>query len=238
MTFRVSVADADKAGDELAPANEAIVARLSLAPRVSDPASLAQAKLDRQDLADRIGRVEAFFKPLKASAYALWQTLCKRERTILDPLRHLDQDKAAEIREYHDAEQRERRRLEQEAAEAARHDAEARALAEAAALEQTGDADVAEAVIAEAIAAPAPVVVLPDPFAGVQTFTRRWHWKYAGGPMDVKQTPPDLIARALARVPLDFHTLDEKKIGQYVRAMKGSASIAGLDIYFTDEPNR
>ena len=238
MTFRITDLDADTAGDELEQANAGLVTRLALTPRVTDQPSLAQAKLDRQDVADRIRRVETFFHPLKASAYALWPTLIKRELVILDPLRDLDTKIAEDIKKYHDAEQRDRRRLEQEAAEAARQEAEARALAEAAALERTGDADVAEAVIAEAIAAPAPIVSLPDPTKGIVSFTRRWHWKYAGGPMDIKQTPPDLVRRALDRVPLDFHTLDEKKIGAYVRSMKGSGAIAGIDIYFTDEPNR
>jgi hypothetical protein len=238
MTFRITDLDADTAGDELEQANAGLVTRLALTPRVSDQASLAQAKLDRQDVADRIRRVATFFQPLKASAYALWQTLIKRERTILDPLHDLDAKIAGDIRDYHDAEQRDRRRLEQEAAEAARQEAEARAIAEAAALERTGDADVAEAVINEAIAAPAPIVSLPDPSRGIVTFTRRWHWKYAGGPMDIKQTPPDVLRRALDRVPIDFHAIDEKKIGAYVRTMKGSGAIAGIDIYFTDEPNR
>jgi hypothetical protein len=237
MTFRVTEQDADHAGAELEDTTAGLVRRLALTPRVTDAASLAQAKLDRQTLAEAIGRVETWFKPLKASAYGLWQTLCKRERTILDPLRAADQQKADDIRQYHDAEARERRRLELEAAALAKRDREREAAIEAAAVEAS-DPELAAAILEEAIAAPAPVIALPDPAAGIVTFTRRWHWKYAGGPMDRKATPPDVLARALERIPIQFHAIDDVKIGQYVRSMKGSAKIPGVDVYYTDDPNR
>ena len=226
------------AGAELEQTSRGLVARLATTLRVTDPPSLAQAVLDRQTIADAIRSVETFFRPLKALAYELHQTLCKRERAILDPLRQLDDDKATAIRVYHDAEQRERRRLELEAADQQRRDREAEAAREAAALESTGDTELADAIVADAIAAPAPVVVLPDPTAGIVTFTRRWKWKYAGGPMDVSKTPPDVVQRALARMPIDFHAVDETKVGAFVRSMKGSGRIDGIDIYYVDVPNR
>ena len=194
--------------------------------------ALAQAKADRRAIAEAIATVEAWFKPLKQTAYDAHRALCDREHDVLDPLKALDKVKAAEIREYHDTERRERRRQEAEAAEAARRDRETAAAEEAARFEAAGDTALAEAIVAEAIAAPAPVVVLPDPTAGVVTFRRVWKWKYAGGPLDVSHTLPETRARALARLPPEFLMADEKKIGSYVRSMKGSGAIPALDILF------
>lgn len=227
-----------KAGEYLETTVEMIADRLALSPAVTDAAALAQAVIDRKDIADHDKRIVAYFAPMKAAAHSLHAMLCARERELRDPLRALDESKAAAIRAYHDAELVERRRREREAAEAAQREREAEAATEAAALERVGDHGLAAAIVADAIAQPAPVVALPDPTAGIVTFTRRWHWKYAGGPMDISHTPPDVLRRALDRVPIDFHMIDEKKIGAYVRSMKGSGAIDGIDIYYTDEPNR
>jgi len=56
--------------------------------------------------------------------------------------------------------------------------------------------------------------------------------------MTVKDTPPDVLRRAIAKLPIEFLTADEKKIGAYVRSMKGSGAIPGVDIFYIDEPNR
>ena len=226
------------AGADLAVTTRDLAARLAIAPPVTDAPALAQAVADRQQIAEAALRVTGYFQPMKAAAHQLHTMICARERELLDPLRALDREKADAIRAYHDAEPIERRRLERDAAEAARRQREAEAVAEAVALETAGDADLAAAIVADAISQPAPVVALPDPTKGVVTFTRRWHWKYAGGPMDIGQTPPDIRRRAIAKLPPEFLTADEKKIGAYVRSMKGSGAIAGIDIYYTDDPNR
>ena len=85
-----------------------------------------------------------------------------------------------------------------------------------------------------------PVVALPDALRTIDglTFRRRWTWKYAGGPAVVKDTPPDVLARALAKIPPEFLMVDEKKIGAYARSMKASGSIPGIQIYFVDDPLR
>ena len=226
------------AGADLQRDNEALARHLAFTPAVTDPGSLTQAVADRAAITQAQTRIVAYFQPMKAAAHQLHTMICARERELLDPLRAFDRAKADAIRAYHDAELVERRRLEREAAAEAQRQREAEAVAEAVALETAGDADLAAAIVADAIAQPAPVVALPDPTKGVVTFTRRWHWKYAGGPMDVSTTPPDVRRRALEKLPPEFLTADEKKIGAYVRSMKGSGAIAGIDIYYTDDPNR
>lgn len=225
-------------GVELESTATSLAVRVGGSLAITDRATLEQAVIDRDQIGDAIKRVQEFFAPLKQMADKLHKAICAREREILDPLRKVDEQKAGAIREFNAAEQRERRRREEEEAAARRRDDEARAAAEAAQLEQQGEHELAAAVVAEAIAAPAPVVTLPDATAGVVTFTRRWHWKYQHGPANVAKTPPQLVMRTLALVPKEFLMLDEKKVGAYARSMKSSGHIPGVDIYYTDEPNR
>jgi cation transport ATPase len=122
------------------------------------------------------------------------------------------------------AEDRARQQREREERDRRRREDEDRAALEAAALEAAGDHALAASIVEEALAAPAPVVVLPDTTAGVEglTFRRRWLWR----------------PQNAALVPREFLCLDEKKIGAYVRAMKGSGAIPGLEIYCVDDPVR
>jgi hypothetical protein len=205
---------------------------------VTDRASLEQAKLDRSAVYEAIGRVEEFFAPLKAMAHGLHAALCKREREILDPLKTIDAQQAHAIRQYHEAEERDRRRREIELAEALRVEREAQAAREAADYERTGEHALAAAVLAEAIAAPPVVVAIADPNNDLVTFRRVWKWKYAGGPVEVGKTPPHIVERSLALLPESLKCPDEKKIGAYVRSMKTSTAIPGIEIYCTEVPNR
>ena len=204
---------------------------------ITDRLSLEQVQEDRSYVFALIKQGEEFFRPLKALAHQLHAKICAREKEILEPLRTLDREQSNAIREYNALEDRRRRQREAELAEQQRRDLEAQAARDAAAYERTGDHELAAAVIAEAIAAPAPVVVLPDEVREVVSFTRRWHWKYSGGPADVSKTPPEIVRRTLAVIPDEFKTIDEKKIGQFARSMKSSGRIPGIDIYPTDDPN-
>jgi hypothetical protein len=210
-------------GGELAADTTALVTRVGVVA-VTDRASLEQAVLDRQAIGASVKRVQAFFEPFKSSAYKLHRMLCDRENEILGPLLRLDQAMRDGIAGFKAAEDRARDQREREERDRRRREEEDRAALEAAALEAAGDHALAAAVVDEAIAAPAPVVVLPDATKGVDglKFTRRWLWRPANA----------------ALVPREFLCLDEKKIGAYARAMKGSGAIAGIEIYFVDDPVR
>jgi hypothetical protein len=210
-------------GGELAADTTALVTRVGVV-HVSDRASLEQAVLDRQAIGDSVKRVQAFSEPFKSSAYKLHRMLCDRENEILGPLLRLDKAMRDGISAFKAAEDRARQQREREESERRRREDEDRAALEAAALEVAGDHALAAAVVAEALAATAPVVVLPDTTKGVDglKFTRRWLWRTSNA----------------ALVPRDFLCLDEKKIGAYARAMKGSGAIAGIEIYYVDDPTR
>jgi hypothetical protein len=210
-------------GGELAADTTALVTRVGVVS-VSDRASLKQAVLDRQAIGESVKRVQAFFEPFKSSAYKLHRMLCDREGEILGPLLRLDQAMRNGISAFKAAEDRARQQREREESERRRREDEDRAVLEAAALEAAGDHALAAAVVEEALAAAAPVVVLPDTTKGVDglKFTRRWLWRTTNE----------------AVVPREFLCLDEKKIGAYARAMKGSGAIPGIEIYHVDDPVR
>lgn len=227
-------------GAELVTTNDSLLQRMAYEHGIRTPRELEQAVVDRQMLGDAIKRVESFFAPFKKMAHDLHKALCNRETEILTPLKRVDNAKRVAIQDYKTEQDRIRQLEERRLAEEQRKQAEADAAAAAAALESAGEHEMAEAVMEEAIAAPAPIAVLPDVTKGVSglKFTRRYLWRYKGGPKDVKDTPPAMVARAMELVPREFLCLDEKKVGAYVRSMKDTARIPGLEIYYVDDPTR
>lgn len=230
---------AKEVGGELETTSKSLATRLG-PTAITDTASLEQAVLDRQAIGDAIKRVEEFFAPFKQMAHRLHKALCDRETEILTPLRRVDTTKRTAISEFKAAQDRIREQRERELAEARRRDDEARAAADAAALEAAGRPEEAAAVIEQAIAAPETIVVLEDETAKVDglKFTRRWYWRFAGGPKEIEKTPPAIVTRTMQLIPREFLCLDEKKIGAYVRSMKETARIPGLDVYYVDDPTR
>lgn len=223
-------ATADTAGGELVPTTSAIVARVGNRPPIVTAADLEMAVADRQEIGAAIATVEAFFKPLKQLAHQLHASLCAREKSLLAPLRDLDDRTRGAMSAFKVAQDRERRQREHAIAEEQRRDREARAVAEAATLERAGEHSMAAAVVAEAIAAPAPVVVLPDVTKTIAdlSFRRVWKWRYAGNDR----------ARAMALLPRDYLSPDDVKIGAYARTMKESANLPGIEFYAEDVPVR
>jgi hypothetical protein len=209
-------------GGELAATVEQLADRLALSTAVTDRPSLEQAVSDRVQLGERVKAVQDFFRPFKSAAHALHKALCDRENAILAPLLRLDRAKQTAIAVFHAAETTRRRLEEQRIADERKREADAAALREAAALERLGDHALAAAVVAEAVARPAPVVALPDTVREVANFRRTWHWR--------------LTTEAL--VPREFLCVDTKKLDKYATAMQASAKVAGVEFYSTDTPVR
>jgi hypothetical protein len=216
-------------GTELETTVHALVLRLR-ATTISDAAACEQAVIDRQQLADAIKRVTDFFAPFKEMAHRLHKALCDRERDILEPARKLYADKALAISLYKQFEDDQRQQREREEQQRRQREHDARVAAEAAALEQAGHRELAAAVVDEAIQAAPPVVVLPDVTKTIPglRFVRRYHWRY------VHDDPVE----AMKLIPRQWLIPDEKKIGQYARAMKGAGAIAGIEFYSVDDPIR
>jgi hypothetical protein len=209
-------------GGELAATVEQFADRLALSNAVVDRASLEQAVSDRRLLGERVKVVQEFFRPFKNAAHQLHKALCDRETAILAPILRTDAVKLKAIAAYNEAETKRRRLEEQQIADERKREADAAALREAAALERLGDHTLAAAVVAEAVARPAPVVALPDMVREVANFRRTWHWR--------------LTTEVL--VPREFLCVDTKKLDKYATAMQASAKVAGVEFYSTDTPVR
>jgi hypothetical protein len=134
----------------------------------------------------------------------------------------LDNFERAQITSFNDEMTRVRQAREQAIAEARRLADQARATAEAAALERAGEHRLAAAVVEEAIAAPTPVVVLQNEVKAVQSFRRRWTFEIVDE----------------SEVPRDFCVVDTVRLGRYATAMKDSAKVPGVRFFYVDDPIR
>ena len=242
-TEAVTVVESDPLETRIARLGEALLQRIIGFIQTADIAVVDEPSLrDAASLRKAIGALDeeacAYFAPEKQRYYALHKAACAREAEVRSHLAALDIKVKAAIRTFNDAETARREAAEQ--AERARLQALAqdRATAEAAAHESAGDGALAASVLAEAIAAPAPVVVLPNVTQGVVTFTRVWKWRYPGGTDDARTSPPAVVQRTLALIPREFLKVDEAKLGTYARAMKGGATVPGIEFYHVDEPRR
>jgi hypothetical protein len=207
---------------------KALVRRVGLITIRTQP-ELAQAAIDRQDLGERLKRVDEFFKPFTDMAHKLHKALCARRDEIKAPIELLDNQIRLAISGYKQDEDRRRREEEQRIAEERRRAEEVRLSIEAAALERDGDHEAAAAVLEAALDAPAPVVVLPDTTkVDGLSFRKVWRWRYLN---DDKE-------RALQLIPRDFLCVDESKLTKYAGAMRESAKVPGIQFYSEDLPVR
>jgi hypothetical protein len=189
---------------------------------VTDQASLVRAAEVRRAIGEKQKAITAQLAKPKSWAHGLHAWFCALERSALAPLTILDGYESAQIRAFHEAETQRRQERERVIADARRLADQARATAEAAALERAGEHQLAAAVVAEAIQAPPPVVVLEDTVRQVQSFRRTWHFEVVDE----------------AEVPRDFCIVDTVKLGRYATAMKDSAKVPGIRFYYTDDPIR
>lgn len=234
---------AKRVGGEIEATTLALSSRLASPLPITDVRGLEQTVSDREQIGDAIKRVQEFFSPFKRMADQLHKALCEREREILTPLTLVDGIKRDQIRQFKAEQDRIREANERRLADEERARLQEQAAHEAAALETSGDHELAAAVLEEAIAAPAPVVALEDITKGVASFTRRWLWKFTGGPrLDpkdiLKKTPPQILVRSMGLIPREFLCVDVQKVSAHVKAMKGTTKIPGLDIFYVDDPIR
>lgn len=225
----------------------------SAAITVTDATSCADAVALRATIGEIRKEIEAGFKPEKEYYHQKHAEVCAEEHKLIDQLidpknsrnpNTIDGKLCVAIQDWTAAEDRARRAEEQRLAELARQDNEARAIAEAAVHEKAGDHQMAAAVMEEAIAAPAPVVVLENvrkQVYGLKT-ERRWGWRFTNGPKKVKdivkETPPDVLAKAMTLLPRAYLMPDVRTIDKSVEALKDKAAIPGVQVYHEDVPVR
>jgi hypothetical protein len=168
-------------------------------------------------------KIEAFFDGTKdnpgpaAQAHALWKKLTGQRGEAIRPIEAECTRLTVEMSRWKAEQDRLAR---EEAARRSREEQElARsvALEEAATLEAQGMPEEAAAVVEQAIAAPAPVVHIVPAAPKVDGVSHRENWKFE-------------VIDANA-IPREYLSIDEKKLGAVVRALKGSTRIAGIRVY-------
>jgi hypothetical protein len=189
---------------------------------VTDMATLARANAVRKAIGEKQKAIAAQLAKPKSWADGLHKWFCSLEKAALAPLTILDNFERAQITAFNDEQTRVRAAREQAIAEARRLADQARATSEAAALERAGEHQLAAAVVAEAIAAPPPHVVLPNEVKTVQSFRRRWTFEIVDE----------------SEVPRDFCVVDTVRLGRYATAMKDSAKVPGVRFFYVDDPVR
>lgn len=227
--LKVSPEQAKSVGIELEANMTSMATRMVSSLAVVDIASCQQAVDDRKEIGEAIKRVKSWFKNVKDPVYQAWRVLCDRENETIKPLETADATLRAAIQKFTDEEERRRREREREEAEERRRQEQEHKTAVAAQLEAEGQSEMADAVLEEAIAAPAPVVTLPSVKQQVQGLkTKRvYRWRYT---VD--------LAKTLAVIPRDYCTVDERRVSKMVEAAKGNIVIPGITVWHEDVPVR
>jgi len=147
-------------------------------------------------------RIDEAFDPIISAAHRTHREACRQKQKIEAPVIRAETEIKGKMGEYLAVEERTRREEEARLQAQAKAQEEERRIAEAMALEQTGDHAAAE----QAIAAPVdvPPVILPTMQARVDGISVRESWKHE-------------ITDENA-VPREFCSPDPKKIGAHVRS--------------------
>lgn len=214
------VLQVSKKSSELATQASAIV--------VVDPASQERASELLLTVAAMRKEIADTWKPMKDAAFKAHRVVCDQERNLDAPL--LEAEKilkqriggfvAEQQRIAREIEEAQRLRLREEAERIAREESERLALEDAIALEDEGQKEAAEAVLANPVPvapryiAPAPV---PAAVAQVKGVSTRTVWKFR----IVDET----------KIPRDYLEVNEKAIAAVVTRTSGKIQIPGIETY-------
>ncbi len=155
------------------------------------------------------------FRPIKQKMDAAKQEVLDQERAADAPLKEAEAWLSPQIIAWNAEQERQRKAEEDRLREIARKEEEERRLQDAIMAEKTGDKEMAEEIISAPIQA-APVVV-QKAVPKVQGMSIRENWKF-------RITNEKMI-------PREYLKVDEIKIGQVVRALKGQTNIPGVEAY-------
>ena len=212
-----------------------IHAQLSQLPAVIDsPDTYRKAKESLPILKRAEDRVTGFFSGIKDAAFKAHRAITAKEADQLKPIRDARTKLSNLIYRYEQEQDRIRREAERKAQdeEKCRREEEALRAVEVIA---SSSSEVAEQILQQEIAAPAPIVVLPSTAVEVSGVTTRENWSfvYVGG--SPGQTWKDLDdttrKRVLSMIPREFLIPDESAIRRVVKAMKSGTKIPGVQPY-------
>jgi len=191
---------------------------------VTDNDSMAWADRAKQDLKAMVKEVDDVFKPMADKAFQAHRAITGKWKEIKAPLEEAEAYLVFQVKGYlrkvKEAEDAERRRLE----EIARKEAEERALAEAEALAAEGRQEEADAVMEEEIYVPAPVVQHTAPKVDQRTYRTTWK---------AKVIDKVALIKFVAANPAMQHLFDvnQKAINDLARSQMKAMRIPGVQAY-------
>lgn len=228
--------------------------------KISDSISYMRVVAAGTDAASNIKSIESIFKPITEQRYAHWKRATELRAEKLKPFEIVKKKASLLVGAYEQAQEQLRRaeeaRLQTEenaralreqqeqsrlaATEAARISQE-QAIADAVALEASGDHAGAEAVLNN----PVPVeVYIPPVYAAPvileksvpkikgKSSVMEWGFRVKVSPKCHAPAPhnPEECSVCLEEVPREYLILNSKLVGQLVRAMKDKTAIPGIDV--------
>ncbi len=195
--------------------------------KITDTASFRRVTAAGIDAASNIKNIEALFEPICQQRYTRWKKATSTRAEKLAPFEVVKSRASLLVGSYNHEQERLRRAEEARIQEQLRVEAEAEAkrqsdenaIQDAIELEAQGDKKGAEAVLNNPapVAVHVPAVVLPTqvPKAEGVSGSKIWRFRITNE----------------AEIPREYLMVDEKKLGQIVRALKDKTNIAGIEAY-------
>jgi len=183
--------------------------------KVIDNATMKKANGLLMDIRSIRKEIQDTFKPLAEKAHAAHKAILEQQKRTEAPLIEAEGILKIQIRAYMDEVERLRREEERRLQEIARKEEEERRLAEALQAEAEGNIEEAKAILEEPAYIPIPTVKADIPKVDNRLFRKVWKFRV----LDIR------------KVPIQYLKVDEIKVGQIVRAMKGETNIPGIQVY-------
>jgi hypothetical protein len=182
-------------------------------------------------LANKKKQVESVFEPICKAAHAAWKAATGQRDKFLSPLMTAELAVKGKVSIYLAEEERKRREQERIEADALRVQREAEAAAQAELLASQGEPELAQMVIEEEKAAPAPVVILQSSTPKVTGISSRstWKWRYEKSPEDTLR----LLVKAAAADDryLAFLMVNESVLTATAKSQKNLMKAPGVQPY-------
>jgi hypothetical protein len=206
---------------QLVKTNEIEVKALSIvdqakAVKVVDIESYKYAGELWKSIGDMIKEVKATFDPICEAANKAHKAATAKRASFLDPLESVYRSVKRLMSDYDAEQERIRREAEEKLREQARKEEEERRLKEAIALEESGQKEVAEAVMETPVyVAPVVITKAVPKMEGGPVFRTVWKFRIVNQNI----------------IPRQYLKVDEVAIGGVVRALKGQTNIPGIEPY-------
>ena len=205
--------------DELTKSVSTVEAQANAVVVKNDIDYQAAAEFGRM-LKKKSAEVSEFFKPLKDAAHKTHKQICDREKAMLKPIAAAEKVVKAAMGKYAMEKLMEQQRLEEQLRRQAQEESD-RLLAQAAALESSGNAQQANAMFANAQMADAAArnIALERNAPKADGISTTTDWQIVS--IDAAQVPVDVSGYVIRPV-------DESAVMRLIRASKGKVNIPGI----------